>query len=314
VIPTTKHHDGVALWDAPGAGTRNTVHRGPRRDLIGEIADAVRQAGLRFGVYSSGGLDWGVTDFPPLTSHADFTPGRGIGRATVRALRARGAAVASLDLRPLPEPEEDILQIACDVGNDASVREAVAEVVERLGGLDVVVSNAGIGSAGGVEDVTDEEWHQILDINVVGTARLVRAALPHLRQTATTGHAAVVCTGSVAAWTGLVQRTAYSASKGALHALVLAMAADLVREGIRVNAVAPGTADTPWVQRLLAAAPDPDAALAALRARQPTGRLVTAEEVAHAVCYLASPLAGATTGSILQVDGGSHSLVLPPPQ
>jgi 2-keto-3-deoxy-L-fuconate dehydrogenase len=122
----------------------------------------------------------------------------------------------------------------------------------------------------------------------------------------------VVCTGSVAAWTGLVQRTAYSASKGAVHALVLAMAADLVREGVRVNAVAPGTADTPWVQRLLAAAPDPDAALVALRARQPTGRLVTAEEVAHAVCYLASPLAGATTGTILQVDGGSHSLVLPP--
>jgi NAD(P)-dependent dehydrogenase (short-subunit alcohol dehydrogenase family) len=201
----------------------------------------------------------------------------GIGRATVRALRMRGAAVASLDLRPLPEPEQGILEIPCDVGNDASVRDAVAKVAEDLGGLDVVVSNAGIGSTGGVEEVTD-----------------------------------VVCTGSVAGWTGLVQRAAYSASKGALHALVLAMAADLVREGIRVNAVAPGTADTPWVQRLLAAAPDPDAALAALRARQPAGRLVTAEEVAHAVCYLASPLAGATTGTILQIDGGSHSLVLPP--
>jgi NAD(P)-dependent dehydrogenase (short-subunit alcohol dehydrogenase family) len=238
----------------------------------------------------------------------------GIGRATARALRMRGAAVASLDLRPLTEPDEGILEIACDVGSDASVREAVAAVADRLGGLDVVVSNAGIGSTGGVEDVTDEEWHHILSINVVGTARLVRAALPHLRQSAPAGRAAVVCTGSIAAWTGLVQRAAYSASKGALHALVFAMAADLVREGIRVNAVAPGTADTPWVQRLLAAAPDPDSALEALRARQPTGRLVTAEQVAHAVCYLASPLAGATTGSVLQVDGGSHSLVLPPAQ
>jgi 2-keto-3-deoxy-L-fuconate dehydrogenase len=227
----------------------------------------------------------------------------GIGRATARALRTRGAAVASLDLRPLTEPEKDILEIACDVGNDASVREAVTQVAQRMGGLDVVISNAGIGSTGGVEDVTDEEWHHILDVNVVGTARLMRAALPHLRQSAPTGRAAVVCTGSIAAWTGLVQRAAYGASKGALHALVLAMAADLVREGIRVNAVAPGTADTPWVQRLLAAAPDPDAALAALRARQPTGRLVTAEQVAHAVCYLASPRAG-----------GSHSLVLPPVQ
>ena len=76
VIPTTKHHYGVALWDAPGTGSRNTVHRGPRRDLVSEIADAVRAAGLRFGVYYSGGLDWGVTDFPPLTSHADFTAWR----------------------------------------------------------------------------------------------------------------------------------------------------------------------------------------------------------------------------------------------
>jgi NAD(P)-dependent dehydrogenase (short-subunit alcohol dehydrogenase family) len=226
----------------------------------------------------------------------------------------RGAAVGSLDLRPLIEPEEGILEIPCDVGNEDSVGEGIAEVTERLSGLDVVVSNAGIGSNGGVEDVTDEDWHHILDINVVGTARLVLAALPHLRQSAPTGRATVVCTGSLAAWTGLVQRAAYSASKGALHALVLAKAADLVGEGIRVNAVAPGTADTPWVQRLLAATPDPDSALAELRARQPTGRLVAAEQVAHAVCYLASPLAGATTGTVLQIDGGSHSLVLPPSQ
>ena len=113
----------------------------------------------------------------------------GIGRATARALRMRGAAVASLDVQPLSEPEEDILEISCDVGRDPSVREAVAEVADRLGGLDVVVSNAGIGSTGGVEDVTDEEWHHVLDTNVLGTARLVRAALPHLRLSAPTGRA-----------------------------------------------------------------------------------------------------------------------------
>ncbi len=237
----------------------------------------------------------------------------GIGRAVARALVERGAAVASLDLRPLPDDarEPGIAEVACDVGDDASVRAGVASAVELLGGLDVVVSNAGIGSTGTVEDVDDAEWHRVLDVNVVGTARLVRAALPHLRS-APAGRAAVVCTGSIGGWTGLVQRAAYNASKGALHALVLAMAADLVREGIRVNAVAPGTADTPWVRRLMGAADDPGAAMAALKARQPTGRLVTAEQVAHAVCYLASPLAGATTGTVLQVDGGSHSLVLPP--
>ena len=124
----------------------------------------------------------------------------GIGRATVRALRTRGAAVASLDLRPLAEPEEDILEIPCDVGSDASVRDSVAKVAEQLGGLDGAASNAGIGATGGVEDVTDEEWHRVLDVNLVGTARLIRAALPHLRLSAPTGRAAVVCTGSVAAW------------------------------------------------------------------------------------------------------------------
>jgi NAD(P)-dependent dehydrogenase (short-subunit alcohol dehydrogenase family) len=245
----------------------------------------------------------------------------GIGRAVARALRERGASVASLDLRPLDAPEDGIAEVVCDVGDDASVRAAVARSAELLGGLDVVVSNAGIGSTGGVEDVDDDEWHRVLDVNVVGAARLVRAALPHLRASAAEAvaagrpsPAAVVCTGSIGGWTGLVQRAAYNASKGALHALVLAMAADLVREGVRVNAVAPGTADTPWVRRLMAQADDPGAALAALMARQPTGRLVSPEQVAHAVCYLASPLAGATTGSVLQVDGGSHSLVLPPRQ
>jgi NAD(P)-dependent dehydrogenase (short-subunit alcohol dehydrogenase family) len=96
----------------------------------------------------------------------------------------------------------------------------------------------------------------------------------------------------------------YAASKGGVAALTLAMAADHVREGIRVNAVTPGTADTPWVGRLLGQAPDAAAAAAALRARQPMGRLVSAPEVAFAIAYLASPLAGSTTGTLLAVDGG----------
>ena len=106
-------------------------------------------------------------------------------------------------------------------------------------------------------------------------------------------------------------RALYSASKGAIAALTLAMAADHVREGIRVNAVLPGTADTPWVARILAAADDPAKTAEALRARQPIGRLVSADEVAHAICYLASPLSGSTTGSLLVVDGGMSSLRLP---
>ena len=125
--------------------------------------------------------------------------------------------------------------------------------------------------------------------------------MPFLRKSA---HAAIVNTSSVVATVGVVQRALYGASKGAVAALTLAMAADHVGDGIRVNAVTPGTADTPWVARLLDQAPDPAAAAAALRGRQPMGRLVSETEVAYAITYLASPLAGSTTGTILAVDGG----------
>jgi NAD(P)-dependent dehydrogenase (short-subunit alcohol dehydrogenase family) len=122
----------------------------------------------------------------------------------------------------------------------------------------------------------------------------------------------VVNLASIAASAGLPKRAVYSASKGAVLALTRAMAADGMADGIRVNAVSPGTADTPWVERLLASAADPAAERAALEARQPHGRLVTAEEVAHAALYLASPKAGSTTGIELAVDGGMAGLRLPP--
>jgi 2-keto-3-deoxy-L-fuconate dehydrogenase len=121
----------------------------------------------------------------------------------------------------------------------------------------------------------------------------------------------VVNTCSVAATVGLPQRAAYSASKGALLSLTLAMAADHLAEGIRVCAVAPGTADTPWVQRLLDEADDPARARRRLESRQPTGRLVSAQEVARAICALASPLATSSTGSVVTVDGGLTNLRLP---
>ncbi|MEV4133448.1 SDR family oxidoreductase [Dactylosporangium sp. NPDC049742] len=233
----------------------------------------------------------------------------GIGLATALHLAERGARVACLDLRPggLPEP---LIGIAADVSDDATVRAGIAAAAERLGGIDILVNNAGIGAIGTVESNPDDEWHQVLDVNVVGLVRVSRAALPHLRRSA---HAAIVNTCSIAAHAGLPDRALYSASKGAVQALTAAMAADHVREGIRVCCVNPGTADTPWVRRLLDQAADPAAELAALKARQPTGRLVSAEEVAHAIAYLASPLAGATTGTVLSVDGGMHGLRLRPP-
>ncbi|MGC4946634.1 SDR family NAD(P)-dependent oxidoreductase [Streptomyces sp. DT224] len=235
----------------------------------------------------------------------------GIGLATARELHARGARVAVLDRDTSDGP---FLQVRCDVTDDDAVRAAVDEVTARLGGVNVLVNNAGMGAQGTVEDNTPEEWHRVLDVNVVGIARVTAAALPALREAAAggEGHAAVVNMCSIAATAGLPQRALYSASKGAVLALTRAMAADHLREGIRVTCVNPGTADTPWVGRLLDASGDPEAERAALAARQPSGRLVSAAEVAHAVAYLASPRSGATTGTDLAVDGGMQGLRLRP--
>ncbi|MFI6348491.1 SDR family NAD(P)-dependent oxidoreductase [Streptomyces sp. NPDC050560] len=232
----------------------------------------------------------------------------GIGRATAALLAARGAAVAVLDLDPKDVPEGQ-LALRCDVSDDGSVRGAVGEVVERLGGVDVVVNNAGIGAQGTVVDNGDAEWHRVLDVNVVGMVRVVRAVLPFLRVSSC---ASVVNVCSVAAVAGLPRRVLYSASKGAVLALTRAMAADHVGDGVRVNCVNPGTADTPWIGRLLDSADDPVAERAALEARQPMGRLVSAEEVAAAVVYLASPAAASTTGTALAVDGGMDGLRVRP--
>ncbi len=232
----------------------------------------------------------------------------GIGLATARLLASRGADVAVLDLNP-DTVAPPLAGFACDVTDDDSVRAAVAAVVARYGRLDVLVNNAGIGAAGTVADNPDEEWLRVLNLNVIGIARVTRAALAYLRRSPS---AAVVNTCSIAATAGLPQRALYSASKGAVLSLTRAMAADHVREGIRVNCVNPGTVDTPWVDRLLAATPDPAAERAALRARQPHGRLVSAEEVAAAIAYLASPAAGSTTGADLAVDGGMAGLRMRP--
>jgi 2-keto-3-deoxy-L-fuconate dehydrogenase len=235
--------------------------------------------------------------------------GSGIGLATARLLAARGARVAVLDLDPAAATGESTLPLVADVADEGSVDGAVAAAVDRLGGLDVLVNNAGIGAVGTVEDNPYEEWRRVLEVNLLGVVRTTRAALPHLRRSTS---AAIVNTCSIAATAGLPNRALYSATKGALLSLTLAMAADHVREGIRVNCVAPGTVDTPWVRRLLARAADAEAELAALRARQPSGRLVSAEEVAAAIAYLASPLAAATVGSVLAVDGGMQGLRLRP--
>lgn len=228
----------------------------------------------------------------------------GIGAAIADRLAAGGAKVAVLDLNPSGTPH---FGTECNVASDASVRAAVDAAVRHFGRLDVVINNAGIGAQGDVTANDDAEWHRVFNVNVLGIVRVSRASLPHLRNSPA---AAIVNTCSIAATAGLPQRALYSASKGAVSSLTLAMAADHVREGIRVNCVNPGTVDTPWVGRLLDSAADPEAERVALNARQPQGRMVNAAEVAGAVAYLASPLSGSTTGTSLAVDGGMQGLRL----
>ncbi len=247
----------------------------------------------------------------------------GIGAAIAELLADSGASVAILDrdvdanagiaasasTDDRDHAGERIAAFRADVSDRASVEAAVAAIEERWGGIDIVVNNAAIGAQGDIAANDDDEWARVLSINVTGVARVTAAALPALRRSP----AAAVCNvASIAAGAGLPQRALYSASKGAVAALTRAMAADHIREGIRVNAVSPGTADTPWVRRLLEAADDPVRERAALEARQPHGRLVSAAEVAGAVLYLVSPLSGSTTGTVLDVDGGVSGLRLRP--
>ncbi len=233
--------------------------------------------------------------------------GSGIGLATARNFAAAGARVFGLDLS-IGSMEGVAEWVRCDVGSTDSVAAAFATVAESVDTIDILVNNAGIGAIGTVEDATDEEWARVLNINVVGISRVSAAALPLLRRSAA---ASIVNTCSIAATVGLPQRVVYSASKGAVQSLTLAMAADLIHEEIRVNCVNPGTADTPWVARLLGLADDPSAERTALEKRQPSGRLVTAEEVASAIRFLASPDQLSTTGSVLAIDGGMDGLRVP---
>lgn len=242
------------------------------------------------------------TEFEGLTAVVTGA-GSGIGLATTKLLKERGATVFGLDLAE-GGMSGYATWLKCDVGDDASVSAAFSNIKK----LDILINNAAISAVGTIESNPSEEWLKVFNVNVVGIVRTSKSAIPLLRKSQ---FAAIVNTCSVAATAGIPKRAVYSASKGAVLSLTMAMANDLIAEKIRVNCVHPGTADTPWVQRLLAQAADPVAERAALEARQPIGRLVAPEEVASAICFLASPLQGSTTASAITVDGGMQGLRIP---
>jgi NAD(P)-dependent dehydrogenase (short-subunit alcohol dehydrogenase family) len=236
--------------------------------------------------------------------------GSGIGRATALAFAREGAAVAVAD-RAAPRAEAvaaeakaqgaRTLAVACDVSLAADCESAVRETEHALGPLDILVNNAGIGTTGTVLTTDEATWERLMAVNVRGTYLMSRAALAVM---APRRRGVIVNAGSIAGVRAVADRAAYVTTKFAVVGLTKAMALDHVGDGIRVNAVCPGTTQTPWIDERLAEAADPRAAMAALVARQPMGRLGTAEEMAAAYLFLASDESSFTTGATLVVDGG----------
>ena len=216
--------------------------------------------------------------------------GSGIGAAVAHRLADEGFDVTVADL----DPEAVATELGA-TGVRLDVRDE-AQVARAMDGVDVLVNAAGVGSTADAPGTSLEVWEHVFAVNARGTFLCCKHAIPGMKAR---GGGAIVNIASVAALIGLKNRAAYSASKGAVVALTRALAVDHVGDGIRVNAVCPGTIDTPWVQRLVH---DAGESLDALRARQPMGRLGTAEEVADAVLYLTT--AEFATGTILTVDGG----------
>jgi NAD(P)-dependent dehydrogenase (short-subunit alcohol dehydrogenase family) len=245
-------------------------------------------------------------DFAGLTAVVTGA-GSGIGLEVVKGLHAQGATVFGFDLKA-GEMAGFATFIECDIANPDSVKSAFANFASQSKTLDILINNAGIGAIGTVEQATEEEWHRVFNVNVFGTGRMSAAAMPYLKASKS---GAIVNTCSLVATAGVPNRAVYGASKGAIYALTLAMAVDGLADGVRVNCVNPGTADTPWIKNLLSKAADPDKEYVALKARQPIGRLVSPVEVASAILYLANPTQASTTGTALAVDGGVQGLRVP---
>ncbi len=236
--------------------------------------------------------------------------GSGIGRATALAFAREGAAVAAADLAPA-KAEAVVAEakaaggravaVACDVSRPEDCARAVRETEAAFGPLDILVNNAGIGASGTAVTTDEATWDRLMAVNVKGTYLMSRAALAAMLPRR---RGVILNAGSIAGLRAVPDRAAYVTTKFAVVGLTKAMALDHVKDGIRVNAVCPGTTMTPWIDERLREAPDPEAALATLVARQPMGRLGTPGEMAAAYLFLASDESAFTTGTALVVDGG----------
>ena len=232
--------------------------------------------------------------------------GAGIGRTIALRFSSEGARVALADL-----DEKAAQKVAGEIGGKTLIRRtnvARAEEVEALvrsvlgewGGLDVMVNNAGVGVAATAPETSEEDWDRQMDVNLKGTFYGIKYAVPAMRDS---GGGSIINMSSIAALVGIPDRAAYCAAKGGILALTRAAAIDHVSEGIRVNCIAPGTVDTPWIDRITAGYDDPEEARANMEARQPHGRFVTPEEIAAMAAYLASDESASCIGACMVVDG-----------
>lgn len=235
---------------------------------------------------------------------------KGIGRATAEQFACAGASVALFDrdgaevasaAAALHTNGARALALTGDVAARSDVDRAIDRCLAEFGGLDVLVSNAGIHFARAVDEYTDEEWARIIDVNLTGTFYAIRAALPALRR----AKGSIVCVSSMTALVGQSHGAAYVASKGAIVSMTKALALELASDGIRVNCVCPAGVDTPLMRSWANTTADPEAVLRGQAAMHLTNRLASAAEIASAILFLASPEAAFITGVALPVEGGA---------
>lgn len=233
--------------------------------------------------------------------------GNGIGREISLRLASEGARVMLADIDEeaanavAAEIDGETLVQRTDVTSEPEIEALVSLVVEEWGGLDVMVNNAGVGIAADAPGTTVEEFQFVMDVSLKGTFLGIKHAVPAMRES---GGGSIVNMSSIAALVGLKDRAAYCAAKGGILALTRAAAIDHVEEGIRVNCIAPGTVETPWIDRITSGYSDPAEAKKTMQARQPHGRFVQPGEIAAMAAYLASDEAGSVIGACMTVDGG----------
>ncbi len=239
--------------------------------------------------------------------------GSGIGKATALLFAQHGAKICAVDLdkaraeataAEIVNREGQAVAEQADVSDRLSIQSLAQRVVAKYGRVDILFNNAGIGHSGSVLECTEEDWDTVMSVNVKGVYLCCHFFLPHMLAQ---GEGNIINMASVLALTGVPKRAVYSASKGAIVALTRQMAIEYARRNIRVNCISPGTVETPWIKRLLEERDDPEAVRKNLQARHPIGRLGTADEIAHAVLYLASPESAFATGMNLVIDGGASA-------